>query len=130
MNILIVDDLPELSRTLLTAIRKRGHQGKAVENGIQALEAVKEKDFDLLLLDIFLPDCLGHELIPRIKAIAPDINIITMTGHNTRELELEVRKAGIIFYLIKPFELKDLFGIMDHLSRKGTTSTFPGEIAR
>ena len=111
---------------LLSSVWNWGHTGKAVSNGDQVLEAIEKDHFDLMLLDLFLPDCTGYELIPRIHSITPNINIITMTGNNTRELELKVRQAGIIFYLIKPFELKALRLIIEHLSLKGTSSILSG----
>jgi len=56
-----------------------------------------------MLLDIYLPDCKGHELIPKFKEARPDMGIVTITGYNTRELELEVRQQGILYYMVKPY---------------------------
>ncbi len=71
-----------------------------------------------MLLDIQLPDCKGDELIPQFKEIWPDIGVVTMTDYNSRELELEVRQKGILFYMIKPFSKKVLKEILDHISKK------------
>jgi len=68
-----------------------------------------------VLVDIYLPDCMGHELIPRFKEIWPDIGVVVMTGYNSRELELEVRRQGVIYYMIKPFSLEVLREILDHM---------------
>ena len=74
--------------------------------------------FDLVLRDIFLPDINGVELIQKLKEVWPKIRIITMTGHNSRELEMEVRKQGIIYYMIKPVNIQNLKEIVDHIHKK------------
>jgi response regulator of citrate/malate metabolism len=45
-----------------------------------------------------------------------------MTGYNSRELELEVRKQGVLYYMIKPFEIGDLRSLLDHISKKRSTN--------
>ncbi len=57
-------------------------------------------------------------MIPQFKELWPDIGIVAMTGYNTRELELKVRNQGINYYMIKPFKLEEVIGIMDHISKK------------
>ncbi len=48
----------------------------------------------------------------------PEIGIVTMTGYNSRELELEIRQQRIAFYMIKPFSMKELQEVLDHISKK------------
>jgi DNA-binding NtrC family response regulator len=60
----------------------------------------------------------GYELIPQFKTLCPEIGIVTMTGHNTRELEMKVREQGILYYMIKPFETKYLQSLLDHISKR------------
>ena len=65
------------------------------ESGRAALEKAAAMDFDLLLLDVFLPDMTAMELIPRLRAFRPDARIITLTGQSTRELELSCANSGL-----------------------------------
>ncbi|MCP3891365.1 MAG: response regulator, partial [Desulfobulbaceae bacterium] len=83
-----------------------------------ALHALKNNSFDMILLDIMLPDYKGYDLIPKFKNIHPEIHIITMTGHNSRELELKVRSQGILYYMVKPIETKNFKLILDHIKSK------------
>ena len=78
----------------------------------------QEKTFDLVLLDIMLPDGLGHEFIPALRKHQPEIKIITMTGYSTPAMETEIRSQGIHYYMAKPISLKELKAILDHMSKK------------
>jgi len=122
MNILVVEDDDSTAEPIAGIIGAWDHEVEISGTGKDALGKVRGKDFDLVLLDIFLPDCKGHELIPQFKKICPDIGIVTMTGYNTRELEMEVRKQGILYFMIKPFEPKDLKALIDHISQKSKSS--------
>ena len=123
MNILIVEDDLSTAAAMTESIGTWGHQVEVSTFGKDALAKLKEKKFELLFLDIFLPDCKGHELIPRFKEIQRNIGIVTMTGYNSRELELEVRQKGIHYFLTKPVQKKHLKEIVDHISKKWQDET-------
>ena len=116
MEVLIVDDDQALSKMLKKAIQKWGYFGETVHTGREALKRLGQKTFDLVLLDIVLPDGHGHHLIPRMRELNAHLGIIAMTGFNSRELEIEVRKAGINQYLSKPIEMDILQMSLDHLA--------------
>jgi len=132
MNVLIVDDEISISRFIGSFIEKLGHYAENAHNGKEALIKFSENKFDLVLLDIFLPDIKGYELIPQFKELRHDIGIVTMTGHNSRELELEVRRHGVIYYMIKPFEADSLRFILDHIVNrsglKGSQGSSPQQV--
>jgi len=118
MNILVVEDDSFIAEAIRENIKAWDHEVEISGTGKEALEKVKENAFDLVLLDIFLPDCKGHELIPQFKDKCPGMGIVAMTGYNTRELEWEVRQHGIIYYMIKPFEIKYLKPLLDHFLKR------------
>ncbi|MCP4352988.1 MAG: response regulator [Desulfobacterales bacterium] len=118
MNILLVEDNKQTTLYFSKALKEWGHQVKTVETGKEALESAALEIFDLILLNVVLPDVEGYELIPKFKEIRAGTNIIAMTSYNTRELETKVRKQGVLYYMIKPFEMKYLQSITDHLSDK------------
>jgi len=74
--------------------------------------------FDLVLLNIFLPDGNGTDWIPKIKAQDPDIGIITLTTYNSRDIELRIRQQGIFNFLTKPVDLETLRAIIEHISSR------------
>jgi len=118
MNILVVEDDVSIAEVIKESIEGLDHNGETAGTGQDALRKIRQKRFDLVFLDIFLPDCKGHELIPQFKEAWPDIGIVAMTGYNTRELEWEVRQHGIIYYMIKPFETKYLKSLLDHFLKR------------
>lgn len=118
MEILVVDDDPSLGKMLKQSIEKWGYTVQIAYTGKDALKKIEKGSFDGLLLDIFLPDCQGHTLIPEFKVLNPRTHIIAMTGFNTRDLELEVRKQGIDQYLSKPLDLKVVKMSLDHLANR------------
>jgi DNA-binding response OmpR family regulator len=118
MDILIVKDNDAVTTVLTESIQHWGYSAENADTCKDALDKVNQKRFDLILLDIFLPDGKGHHLIPQLKELWPTAGIIAMTGYNSRELEMEVREQGILYYMIKPFETKSLKELLDHISHK------------
>jgi len=114
VNILIVEDDVNFADALGELIESWGHYVEKSNTGNGALERVMQQMFDLILLDMFLPDAIGYELIPRFKEVEPTILIIAVTGYSSRELELKVRRQGNLYYMIKPFEIKYLRTILNH----------------
>jgi DNA-binding NtrC family response regulator len=122
MKILIVDDEVPFLNLLKRYLELWGHECATAVSGQTAMESLRDGTFDLVLLDIFLPDVKGYDLIPIIRRHLPNIDVITMTGYNTRELESIVRQQDILFYMIKPFEASQLKEILEHLSKKKITA--------
>jgi len=118
MNVLIVEDDAGSAELLELLMRSCGHTAVRADTGKAALTALRETLFHLMLLDIFLPDATGYELLPQIRNLQPDIQVIAMTGRNTRELERKVRSYGVLAYMSKPIETRDIRAIVHHISQK------------
>ena len=118
MNVLIVEDDVFTAESISEIIRKREYSSEIVGTGKDAFQRIRQKRFDLVFLDIFLPDCKGYELIPQFKEQWPGIGIVAMTGYNTRELELNVRNLMINYYMIKPFRVEEVEEVLNHISNK------------
>ena len=97
-----------------------GHQLVKAKTGKEVLTLGAEKDYDLILLDVFLPDRKGYELIPEVRRKWPACQIFTVTAVNTRELESNVRKEGVDYYMRRPFDNVNLESIIGHLAQKTT----------
>lgn len=122
MKILIIEDSKQVAKFLKLKIEKWDHQAKVAATGRDALKIVKNEMFDLILLDIFLPDTIAYDLIPQLKHEWSGMDIITMTGHSSKDVEEKVRSQGILYYMVKPVDLVELEGIIHHLSKKHGTS--------
>jgi len=118
MKVLIVDDDQAMAKLLRKAIQGWGYSAETVYAGKEAIEKLTHQPFDLVLLDIFLPDGQGHRLIPRMRNLRSGVGIIAITGYNARELEIEVRKMGIDQYMSKPLDMDLLRMSLDHVARR------------
>ncbi len=118
MKVLIIEDTKQVSNLLKLKIERWGHSATVAATGQEALDIVKKEMFDLVLLDIFLPDTIAYDLIPKLKLGWSGMEIITMTGHSSKDVEEKVRSQGILYYMVKPIDLKELESIIVHMSKK------------
>lgn len=116
MNVLIVEDDPQVASLINRLIRKWGHTAAIATTGLDALERLREDGIDLILLDIFLPDMDGDELLPRINAVWSGKGIVVMTGSDSTDLEENLRRQGVIFFMVKPVNIPELEAIVQHIA--------------
>jgi len=107
-QILVVDDDPGHLTTLRTIIKSWGYQVSAVDDGAKALEKVKEKPFDLILMDVRMAEMSGIEALKKIKNHNPAIPILIMTAYSSIESAVEALKEGAYDYLTKPLDYEIL----------------------
>lgn len=107
-KILVVDDDVVLSDLLADFFLEQGHEPTICNNPIQALETFKKICFDLVFIDINMPEMNGLELAIRLKQINPSIEIIFMTGYGSFDNAVQAIKIGAYDYLRKPFVLNEL----------------------
>ena len=118
MKILFVDENTCLANSMAALIRNWGYEVESYHSGKDALRMFSSTVFDLVLTEVLLADMKGEEIISGLKKISPDIWIVTMTGNNSRDLEVRIRKLGIIYYMVKPLEKENLRSLLEHLSRR------------
>ena len=104
-EILFVDD----DRTILSLVEEYlttfNYRISVVDNGLKALELIKDKDFDVVFTDFKMPDINGLELLAVIKEYRPLTEVIVVTGHGTMESAIQAMKYGSYDYIQKPFKL-------------------------
>jgi len=118
MKVLIVEDDLKVSRFISKQINEWGHQVTAVTTVGEATDVANRNMFDLVFLNLHLPDADGCELIPRLKRAWPQARIVAMTDNNSRELALETRKHGVIYYMLKPIDKKSMKDIVKYVSER------------
>jgi DNA-binding NtrC family response regulator len=108
-NVLIVDDEEDFLNTLLNRLKKRGIDVAGSSSGEQALELIKEKIFDMVILDIKMPGGMdGIQTLREIKKLRPETEVLLLTGHGSVETSVEGMKEGAFDYLLKPVKLEQL----------------------
>ena len=106
--VLIAEDERNISELLEELLAREGRRIRIVHNGREAIGALEERPFDLLITDLMMPEVDGMELIRRAKALYPDIMVIIMTGYASLETAIQAVKEGAYDYLRKPFRLDEL----------------------
>jgi two-component system response regulator AtoC len=107
-NILIVDDDEAMCRTLSDILKKMSCEVTAVQRGKDAVSLLQEGFFDLILLDIRLPDMHGLDVLKETREIDRDPCIIMMTAYADVQTAVAAMKAGAYDYINKPFEIEEL----------------------
>jgi two-component system, sensor histidine kinase len=109
-NLLIVDDLPNNLQLLANILRNKDYKIALATSGAQALEIVKDTKFDLILLDIMMPEMNGIEVCQRLKRLEEtrSIPIIFLTALTDTDSIIEGFEAGAVDYITKPFNDKEL----------------------
>lgn len=102
-KILIVDDNEYLRYTLTELLEERSFETKAVENGFKAIEEIKNKLYDLVILDMKLPGMDGMEILKKIKEIDNSVPVIILTAFGDINNAVEAMKQGAQDYITKPF---------------------------
>ena len=107
-RILLVEDDPHLAKGLLFNLEKEGYEVFLVDNGLSALDQLREKDFDLIILDLMLPKMGGLEVARTIRETNTRFPILMLTAKSSRKDREIGLEAGADDYLTKPFHLPEL----------------------
>ncbi|RJP74682.1 MAG: response regulator [Candidatus Abyssobacteria bacterium SURF_17] len=105
IRVLIVDDEERFRATTASILKKRGFEVIAVGSGIEALEEIKKRPLDVVVLDVKMPGMDGNEALREIKKVKPEIEVIMLTGHGTLESAFEGLREGVFDYLAKPCDI-------------------------
>jgi DNA-binding NtrC family response regulator len=107
-KVLIVDDEAEFASTLAERLVIRGYNAKAVYQGDDAMQSVKNDPPDVILLDLRMPGVNGFEILQTIKAFDPTIEVILLTGQPQTEGMSEGVPTGLFDYIVKPVDIGEL----------------------
>jgi DNA-binding NtrC family response regulator len=107
-QILVVDDEEIVIQSCLRVLSGGGYQIDAARDGREALRAIGENGYDVVILDIKMPKMDGMEVLRRVKEAHPDIDVIMITGLHEIETAVQAMKLGAFDYLPKPFDPEEL----------------------
>ncbi len=114
--ILVVDDSFTDRESLKTILEERGYSVVTASTGVEALGRVREKRFDIIFLDVKLPDIDGVEFFEQVKAIDSEVAVIMMTGYSETELMQRVISHGAYTCIYKPFNVDRVVSLVGELS--------------
>ncbi|MEN0062929.1 MAG: sigma-54 dependent transcriptional regulator [Myxococcota bacterium] len=113
MRILVVDDDRAVRKALQVNLSKQGWQVTLAESVTDALEALHELDFDVVLTDVRMPDATGIDLLRKVRATWPETPVVVMTGYGSVADAVAAMKGGAADYLIKPISKDELLVVLD-----------------
>ncbi|HEX9014274.1 MAG TPA: GAF domain-containing protein, partial [Anaerolineaceae bacterium] len=111
-RVLIVDDETELTAALTEMLARQGYETQGFNNGREALVALNESNFDILLADLMMPEMDGITLLKTAQEIDPNLVGIIMTGQGTVQTAVQAMKSGAFDYLLKPFKLNAVLSVL------------------
>jgi DNA-binding NtrC family response regulator len=107
-RILVVDDEEIVIRSCLRILEGGDYEVEAAQSGREALRKIDDNHYDVLILDIMMPEIDGLEVLQRVKESHPDIDVIMVTGLSQIDTAVRAMKLGAFDYLPKPFDPDEL----------------------
>ena len=105
-SVLIVDDEPGMTETMSAILGHLGYDVEVAGNGFEAIERVKTRPFDVVLMDIRMPGINGVETCKEIKSLRPDTAVMMMTAYSVEELVAEALERGAHGIMHKPLDIR------------------------
>lgn len=118
MRILLVEDEENIRDVVKLNLEMEGYEVVATDNGKDALKYVNEQHFDLLVLDVMLPEADGFQICEQIRLTNMDVPIIFLTAKDSTQDRITGLKKGADDYLVKPFNLEELLLRVQKLIRR------------
>lgn len=119
-TVLVVDDDPQLQQLFKQFLKKAGFSRIVVGTGAEALSYSEKQSFDLVFLDLKLPDISGDELYVKMKEMHPDMPIVIITGYPDSDILSKILAIGPVTVIQKPIEFEQLNKTVKVLGHKGT----------
>jgi two-component system response regulator PhoP len=118
MRLLLVEDDPELSRSLAAQLEQAGYAVERSSDGREGLYYAREYPVDLAIVDLGLPSMSGVELIKQLRADGKAYPILVLTARDRWQDKVEALKIGADDYVVKPFNVEELLARVDALLRR------------
>lgn len=107
ISVLVVDDEPGIALLCKRVLSRAGYEVTSETNPQVAIEDLQQKRFDVLVVDIRMPEVDGFDVISRAQMVQPDIAVLVMTGFGTVEMAIRALRQGVDGLLLKPFNTSE-----------------------
>lgn len=107
-KVLIVDDEERFRTTMCKLLTVRGLEAVTAGTGKEALEKLRQYPYDVVILDVRMPEMGGVQVLSEIKRIDPQAEVIIMTGYASVDSAKEIMKLGAYDYVLKPYSIEEL----------------------
>jgi DNA-binding NtrC family response regulator len=120
VKILVVDDELSIRESLWAWLRQDGYEVESAADGMKALAMSQETHYDIMLIDVKMPEMDGLTLLKKIRENDQDMAIVMMTAHGDIQDAVQAMKLGAYDYLLKPFDLEELSFAIEKLVQMQT----------
>lgn len=120
MRILVVEDEKHLNRIISEAVEDEGYSVDSCFNGQEALEFMECAKYDVMILDIMMPKLNGLDLVRRLRRGGDTTPVLFLTARDSVADRVEGLESGGDYYLVKPFDFKELMAVVRVMTRKYT----------
>jgi PAS domain S-box-containing protein len=107
-RILVVDDEERIRKSLSGLLHDHGYEAATAVSGSECLQIMSAQDFDLVILDIIMPEMNGVEVLQKIKEKYKDVEVIIITGHADKKKAIDTFRLGAYDFIEKPFESREI----------------------
>ncbi len=118
LRILLADDEHSFREVFTNELASMGHQVTACADGHEALRALEQQPFDLLIADLNMPGLGGLDVIARAQELAPGTDVIILTGFPSNESAVEAIRFRVLGVLTKPYSLAEMERLLDYVAEK------------
>ena len=122
-SILIIDDEPNLRRSLGLILQRAGYTVTTAPDATEALHVLQAGAYDLTFLDIKLPDQNGIQLLPQLRELYPEMPVLILTAHATLDTAIGAVRLGARDYLLKPIDPETILNRVENLLNEAKTQT-------
>ena len=113
LRILIIDDEPSVGDALKLVLESQGYEVVLVTNGNDGIDQVRHRRFGFTIVDLYLTDLSGFQVITEILHLQPNIPILLITAHGSPQVFAEAKRLGAVGALAKPFHPSEIFKLID-----------------
>ena len=119
-TILVIDDEARIRDACVLVLSDKGFDVSAAPDGQKGLQMIKEKHYDIVLVDLMMPNISGFDVVTEVRSHHPDTVVIVITGYATLEHSIEAMKKGAFDFIPKPFTPDQLRAVVDKSLRYTT----------
>src|SRR5438128_1562487 len=120
-RILIADDERGARMALEIPLRLNGYDVTAASSGREAIEFGRQKQFDVVLTDVYMPDVGGLDVIREFRQFSPGTKVIVMTAQGSLEIAMEAISEGAVDFIAKPFDLGQVLAVVERATAQSQT---------
>jgi len=113
ITILVVDDEPSVGDALKLVLESNGYEVVLVTKGQDGIEQARQRSFEFGIVDLFLMDTTGFQVITELRKSQPHIPVLLITAHGSPQIFAEAKRLGAIGALCKPFPPAEILKLID-----------------